>query len=223
MGIALPPPVKALNQKALSRMPQAAQTPADMSSLAGAISDYLRQHRFSFPVAPTVAVGDGAVNPTLAANGLTAPDPLGSTTGGNITISQRMANQPINGQSVMNMLHEVLHTTKTGGNASGATPDQQEATEAAVEGMTEDLAPGVMHYLRVDPNSGGSFPYSALVRNLRLASANATGGNWRTPAARAWRANYFLTSPDQRQLIPFQTKAPKQPQYAAAAARAVGK
>lgn len=184
---------------ALARMPQLAATPGNLVDAGNAIAQYLAQHRFSFPATPQISVVPQAA---MQGRTLQGGDPLAQALpGGVVHLTDRMAGLGVTGQSVTELLHELLHTTATGGNPSGADPNQQAATEQATETMAQDLLPGVEHYLRVDPHSGGSLSYKPYVMAERYASAKATGANWTSPQARAWRANQFFTQPAQRALI----------------------
>ena len=185
-------------------MPQLAAMPTDLVAAGNAIAGYLRQHRFSFPAAPQISLSAPDQMAEGQATEALAPGvrPMGIVfPGGRVKLSQDLADLGVTGQSVTETLHELLHATATGGNPSRATKDQIMATEQATEGMTQDLLPGVLHYLRVDPHSGGSFAYKPWVMQERYASAKATGTNWTSPQSRAWRANQFFTDPAQRQAI----------------------
>jgi hypothetical protein len=194
-----PPTPSQQHANALARMPQLTATPGNLVDAGNAIAQYLGQHRFSFPATPQISVFPQDQMQGLSLQG---GDPLAQALpGGAVHLTQRMADLGVNGQSVTELLHELLHTTATGGNPSGANRDQMAATEQATETMAQDMLPGVMHYLRVPANSGASLSYKPYVMAERYASAKATGTNWTSPQSRAWRANQFFTQPAQRQLI----------------------
>lgn len=197
---------------AFAGMPQLAAMPTDLVGAGNAIADYLTKHRFSFPSRPDISVvpADQMAQLTATAPGLQANQrALGTVLpGGQVRLAQEMANLGVNGQSVTEVLHELLHATATGGNPAGGTQDQYMATEQATETMAQDLLPGIKHYLRIPPNSGGSLSYKPYVMAERYASAKATGTNWTSPQSRAWRANQFFTQPAQRQLINYPGASP---------------
>lgn len=191
---------------ALERMPQVGAMPTDVVSMGNAMRDFLAQHRFSFANTPQIGLAsqDEMVDPGTGVIPPGGSMPLALTyPDGRVRVSPALAGMGVNGQSAVRMLHEMLHTTVSGRNPSGATRDQALATEQATETETQDLLPGVLHYLRIDPNSGGGMAYGRQVMAERYASARATGTKWTSPEARAWRAQQFLTAPDQRRLVTY--------------------
>lgn len=195
-------PPRPLNANALARQPEVAAAPTDLVGLGNDLKTFLAAHRFSFPSQPQVTY---APQDELQAQTAVGAQPIAETeSDGQIRISPRMQQMGVNGQTAEEMLHEMLHATATGGNPQNATPDQRLATEQAVETEAQDLLPGAMHYLRINPNSGYTLAYRPQVVAERLASAKATGTKWTSPQARAWRANQFFLAPAQRSLVTFQ-------------------
>jgi hypothetical protein len=95
------------------------------------------------------------------------------------------------------VLHEVLH--QVGFSRGRITEANLPLEEGTTEAVTQDLLPTFTRRL------GATFykPYATYVgwvKQVRIASAAATGRSWNSPAARRWRIALLSTPPAERSL-----------------------
>lgn len=188
-----------------------AATPV-MQSTETAIVQFLEQHKFSFPVTPTIQILDSlgtfsAQSPTVAAGqtvcGMAAPN-------GVITFGAVCNAQFLTWTSVKNELHETLHETVTGGSYVNWTslPNPWSVwnlNEAATESEVQDLMPGLLRakfpslYKQWLANGvSTSIAYADYVKDIRVWSAHQCHQSWYSGCAIGMRAKLFLTPPVDR-------------------------
>lgn len=189
-----------------------AATPV-MQSTETAIVQFLEQHRFSFPFAPTVSAVDSlgtlsTSSPTAVA-GATVCGQAGP--GGYIEFGSICNSQFLTWTTVKNELHETLHESITGG-ANGidwtTIPNSWSVwnlNEAATESEVQDLMPGLLrakfpslYKSWLNGNQSTSIAYPDYVKDVRVWSAHQCGQSWRSSCAIGIRAKLFLTPPVDR-------------------------
>ncbi len=190
----------------------AAPPPALATTFAHVVH-YLTDHGFSFPNEPTIVVGS-STEMTIQGTPLNGGRPLLAAAfalpDGRVVVDKYAAAYPRLPDTINTLLHEVLHTTMTGGaaQAPGMTGSQYLSNEQATETATLDLLPGLLRdefHVKAAQAAGSidaTFsPYRTLVEAERVWSASACGCPWRSAKARSARMGRFLTPALDRALI----------------------